>query len=295
LIELRAGGARVSIDVERGGRLGSLSIDGRELLAGPPDAEDRSIRWGCYLMAPWAGRLAGGQLEWAGRTVQLPRTHGRHAIHGLLWNRPWAVESSGGGATTLACDLPPETWLPGGRVRQTVRLEPHRLALDAEVTAGDGAALAPMPAAIGWHPWFVGGGEVRVRVDADATLTTRGMLPTGRLEPVAGRSDLRSGPALGRRRLDHAYVDARSPVEIQWPDFRLSIAFEPSPATVVVHSPPGRICVEPQTAWPNALGGPVDSGRPITGQRAGAGLAGRPRLLAPGERLTASMALTWEP
>jgi aldose 1-epimerase len=294
LIELRAGGAGVSVDVERGGRLGSLSIDGRELLVGPPDADDRSIRWGCFVMAPWAGRLAAGQLEWAGQTIQLPRTHGRHAIHGLTWDRPWTVEACDRVSATIGCDLPVETWLPGGRVRQVVRLEPHRLVLEAEVMAGVGAAIAPMPAALGWHPWFVGTGEVRLQLDAEATLATRGMLPTGRLAPVAGRTDLRAGPVLGRRRLDHAYVNAGSPIELVWPDLRLGISFEPSPATVVVHTPPGRVCVEPQTAWPNALGRPGDDGGSDAGRQAGPRRAGRPRLLAAGERLTSSMTLAWK-
>jgi aldose 1-epimerase len=277
MIELRAGEARVLIDPERGGRVAKWSIGNRELLVGPASPDDRSIRWGCFLMAPWPGRLAGGRFEWAGATVQLPRTHGRHAIHGLLWDRPWEVQSAGPRIAELAIDAPAGAWPVAWRVRQRISLEPDRLTLAAELEAG-----GPMPAALGWHPWFRRDGAVGLRVDADAVLATRAMLPTGRTEPVAGRTDLRRGPPLGRRRLDHAYVDARTPASVRWDDLELEIAFDPAPATVVVHTPPGRFCVEPQTAWPNALTMP-DSDR----VRAGV------RLLGPGEVLRAAVAMPW--
>ncbi len=280
-IELRSGVSSVTIDLVRGGRLASLSAAGRELLLRSPDETDSSIRWGCFLMAPWAGRLAGGRLHLGGRTLQLPRTHGRHAIHGLLWNRPWrritAAAGPGQVAAALACDLPPDVWPPGGRVEQRLALSPGSLTLTAELTAG-----GRMPAVLGWHPWFLRRGDVRVQLDAAATLETRRMIPTGSVVPVAGPTDLRSGPALGRRRLDHAYVDARSPVVVKWPDIDLTVEFEPAPATVVVHTPPASFCVEPQTAWPDAASRPARDA-----ERAGL------RWLDAGQTLRASMRLSW--
>jgi aldose 1-epimerase len=277
VIELRAGEARVLIDPDRGGRLAAWSVGERELLVGPPSPDDRSIRWGCFLMAPWPGRLAGGTFEWAGAAVQLPRTHGQHAIHGLVWDRPWRVQSAGRSVAELAIDLPHSPWPAAGRVRNRITLEPERLTLAAELEAG-----GQMPAGLGWHPWFRRGGDVQLRVDADAVLATRGMLPTGETEAVAGRTDLRRGPRLGRRRLDHAYVDARSPASVRWDDLELELSFDPAPATVIVHTPPGGFCVEPQTAWPNALAMPA-------ADRARNGL----RLLGAGERLRATMTGTW--
>ena len=136
MIELTSGGARLAIDVDRGGRIATWSIDGRELLVGPPSPDDRSIRWGCFLMAPWAGRLAdGGFRREDGRAVQVPRTHGRHSIHGLLWNRPWTVAEANPDRVVLTCDVPPELWPPGCSVRHEVRLTGNRLNLEATVTA----------------------------------------------------------------------------------------------------------------------------------------------------------------
>src|SRR5438093_4521156 len=144
MLELRAGANRVLVDPDRGGRLASCSIDGRELLVGPPTDDDRSIHWGCFVMAPWPGRLAGGRFEWRGTTIRLRQTHGRHAIHGLTWNRPWTVESATADAATLSIELPRDEWPMGGRVRQRLEVTRTGLRLVAEIEA-----VEPMPAALG--------------------------------------------------------------------------------------------------------------------------------------------------
>lgn len=243
---LEVGDALATVDPARGGRLLSLRLAGRELLVGPRDATDASIRWGCFLMAPWVGRLAGGRLHWEGRSFQLRRTHGRHAIHGLVASVPWTVERSGPASVELSVSLDRDGWPFGGSVRQRFRLEPGRLVLEAEIQAE-----AAMPAALGWHPWLVPRDEAAVRVDGDSVLETTSMIPTGRLLAATGRLDLRGGAVLGRRRLDHAYVDVRPPIEIAWPDLTLRMRTEPWLSTVVVHTPRLGICVEPQSAWPN--------------------------------------------
>ncbi|HET9852038.1 MAG TPA: hypothetical protein VFP56_05980 [Candidatus Limnocylindrales bacterium] len=280
MIELQAGQARATIDPERGGRMASLWIGDRELLVGPPDGDDRSIHWGCFLMAPWAGRLAGGRLRFRARTHQLRRTHGRHAIHGLVWAAPWSVDAAGTHAT-LAVNLDRDGWPFGGGVRQAYGLSADRLTIEATITAGE----QPMPAALGWHPWFrrdAVGGEPRLRLDARGVLARRAMLPTGAVVALDRRTDLRSGPRLGRRRLDDAFVGARSPAVLTGDELELTVAFGPASDTLVVYTPWNAVCIEPQTAQPNAL---------ALGDVA-ARSAGR-RDLQPGESLNASIEISW--
>src|SRR4029078_4172584 len=90
-------------------------------------------------------------------------------------------------------------------------------------------------------------------VGAATYQVTAAMVPTGAAAAVQGASDLRDGPRLGRRRLHPAYLDAGSPAVVTWPDLELTIAFEPSPAPLVVYTPRERFCVEPLTATPSAL------------------------------------------
>ena len=284
MLHLEALGVTATIDEAHGGRLASLRVDGRELILGPSGPDDASFRWGCFLMAPWPGRLADGRLRWGDRTIQLRRTHGRHAIHGLVATVPWRVERADRATADLSVSLDRAGWPFGGSVWQQTRLEPGRIVLEAEIRAE-----VEMPAALGWHPWFrrradevSGLGEVTVRVDADDVLEARGMIPTGRLVPVTYRVDLRSAPTLDDRRLDHAYVGVRPPLEIAWPDLTLGLETEPWLSTVVVYTPPGAFCVEPQTAWPNALGvAPSDTP------------AAQGGVLEAGERLRVTLALAW--
>lgn len=279
-IILRAGSAIAAVDPDRGGRLASVVVGDRELLIGPPDPDDRSIGWGCYLMAPWPGRLADGRLLFRGKAHQVRRNHGRNAIHGLVFDRPWAVLSPSPTELTLEIPLGPPSWPSFGLVRQRTRLDPDGVTLTAEIVAEQS-----MPAAFGWHPWFRRTGvDPTLRVQADRFLETKAMIPTGELVAVAGRTDLRLGPRLGSRRLDHAFVGARSPTTIEWPDFTLTVEQEPILSVITIFTPPDAICVEPQTAWPNALGLPEREGR-VAGAVA----------LAPGQSLRATMRIAWRP
>ena len=279
MIELRSGRASATVDPAGGGRLASLRIGDRELLVGPPDSTDTTIRWGCYLMAPWPGRLADGRLRFRGRTWQLRRTHGRHAIHGLVWAVPWEIGGATTSEATLTVGLDRDGWPFGGVVGQTYRLEPGRLVIEATITAEQA-----MPAALGWHPWFRRESpDPSLRLEAGGTLAASRMIPTGAGAALTRKTDLRAAPNLGRRRLDHTYVGARSPAVLRWPDLELRIEFGAEADTVVVYTPWNAVCVEPMTAWPNALGL----------EDPAAAVAGR-RSLEAGERLASRLVIAWE-
>lgn len=282
--ELASGEARAIVDVARGGRLASLVVDGRELLIGPPDADDRSMGWGSFLMAPWPGRLAQGRLQFGGRTLQLQRNHGRHAIHGTTFDEPWRLDAASPDACRLSVTLDPDRLPFGGTVRQALTLAPGRLSMAAEIDAEE-----PMPAALGWHPWFrrtLGQGPdggVRLRLRADGVLERRAMIPTGLVMPVAGRTDLAAGPPLGRRRLDDVFVGVREPPLLAWPELQLRFELDEHLRVVTVYTPAAAVCVEPQTAWPNALG--LAGG---AAERAGA------VIVEPGRPLRARWTLRWQ-
>jgi aldose 1-epimerase len=287
-VELASDDAAVTVDLARGGRLASLRVRRRELLVGPPDDTDRSIHWGSFLMAPWPGRLADGRLRWRGRTLQLPRNHGRHAIHGTVFDRPWRLDGGPAGVDGTACSLSIELtrdrWPFGGTVRQRLALHPGRLELTAEISAEE-----PMPAALGWHPWFrraidpAADRGVRLRLVAAGRLERRAMIPTGRIVAAEGTTDLSSGPILGSRRLDDAFVGVNEPPTLAWPGLRLTFELEPPLTVVTVYTPRDAVCVEPQTAWPNALGlQDADEER--------AGLA----CVEPGRPLRAGWTLRWD-
>lgn len=253
IVELVAGRDRAAIDPAAGGRLASLVAGGRERLIDRPQAGSPfpAISWGSFLMTPWVGRLGNGRLEWEGAAYELEANLGPHAIHGACFDRPWQVDRLADDSVDLSLTIDPRRWPFGGVARQRLSLGRGSLTSLASVTAG-----ARMPAALGWHPWFRrdASEDVAVQVSAGERLELGpSLLPTGRRLPVQGSFDLRAGPSLGERRLDAVFVDVRGPAIVRWPDLELRIEFGEPVASVVVFSPPGAVCVEPATAWPDAI------------------------------------------
>jgi aldose 1-epimerase len=282
-VRLTNGVDRVEVDPDRGGRIASLVIAGRERLVREPCSHmvEPMLAWGCYLMAPFVGRVFEGTVQWDGTKAQLRRNHGPHAIHGVAFDERWTITDQGEDFVALTCRLDTRRWPFGGELSQRFKLERGKLEIEASVTAE-----RPMPAALGWHPWFVREtGDMRVAVASERVLVVdEDLIPTGETTPVDAAHDLRSSRPVDALRLDDVYTEARSPAVLSWPDLELSLAFDAPIETVVVYTHPAAICVEPQTAWPDAI-------RLAREGCAGTGLAN----LEAGQRLTARTTWTWRP
>lgn len=285
-VRLAAAGDRVTIDPAAGGRLTSAVLGGGErLVTHPPDHVDPAMapwQWGVFVMAPWAGRIAHGDLAWDGVPHRLDTVAGDgHALHGITTQAAWTVTEADDQVVELAVDLAGGGWPFGGHARHRVELQPGRLQCALTVTA----ATTSMPAWVGWHPCFrrPDRGDLRIRIDADHVLATHDRIPTGARLPVGGDTDLRAAPVLGPRRLDTVYVGASQPAYVAWPDLDLHVSLD-APTTWVVFTPEHEACVEPQTGWPDAL---------ALAQRGVAGTGAR--TLEPGASLTTTMTWSWRP
>lgn len=252
-IQLRAGQVTAMVDPIHGGRVASLVIRGRERLITRPDpgAGLPAITWGAFPMVPWVGRLHGGHLEWNGTSFDVGRNLDGHAIHGTTFDRPWSVVTSDENSVLMTCRIGDgDGWPFAAEVDHQVELGDDSIAFQMAIRAA-----TAMPVAVGWHPWFrrADGEPMRVVVPSDKVLeTTADLIPTGAIVPVAGPTDLREMVEVGERSLDHAYVGVSGPSRLAWEDLELTIHAEPL-ASIVVHTTPTGVCVEPQTAWPDAI------------------------------------------
>jgi aldose 1-epimerase len=254
---LEAGQARVVVRPDEGGRLGSLVIGGREVLwtADPQGL----IHWGSYPMAPWAGRVRGGRFTFAGTSYDLPLGMPPHAIHGVVYDRPWEVL----GPDRLGIELD-ERWPFRGRAEQRFVLDEEGLAMTLRIDADE-----PMPASLGWHPWFrrsLGEGTPPVRLQFDAqTMLARDAdgMPSGQRVPPT------PGP------WDDAFTDVARPPVLEWGE-TLRLEVRSTCRWWVVYTEPAHaICVEPESAPPDALNGQAD-------------------IVEPGTPLVHEMRWTWE-
>lgn len=235
-IGLEAEGALLMVDAEAGGRIASLVVAGHELLV--TDGQG-PVWWGCYPMAPFAGRIRDGRFAFRGRRYEVPPTMPPNAIHGTVLDRAWEVTALSHDRVELATELGPG-WPFRGRAIQVISLVPGGLEAILEVQARD-----PMPVALGWHPWFrrsIGGAEAQLEFEA-ASMYVRGTdgLPTGDVTPPTPRP------------WDDAFTDIVLPPRLTWPGVLALDLRSSAPFWVVFDEREETICVEPQTAPPDAF------------------------------------------
>lgn len=234
MISLWAGDARATVDPVAGGRLASLELDGEERLVTEGDGP---TQWGCFPMAPWAGRVREGRFRWAGVDHQLPLRLPPHAVHGTVLDRQWTVVAEEERGVTLEIELGPD-WPWPGRAVHELRLAPHRLDLRLEVHAEE----EPFPASCGWHPWF----RRPVELDLEATSLWHrdgSGIPTGELVPAPATTEA----------LDDCLTGLRRPPRLRWPDGVQLEVRSNCEHLVVFTQPEHAVCVEPQTGPPDAL------------------------------------------
>jgi len=283
VVELRGTGLITRIDPADGARIISLLIGGIERILSKARARARepALYWGCYPMVPWPGRLSNGRIPTKAGEVRLEPNLPPSAIHGLGFDKSWEIVERSETAVTMRCEMRGLGWPFGGHALQTLRIGVRRLELELQV----GGYTTAGPAGLGWHPWFTRppNADVALRLDASEVLVLDAdQVPTGQVRRVTSAEDLRSGPLLGDRRLDHVYIRTKGPAIVRWPDLELRIEYDRSLQTVVVHTPIEGICVEPQTMWPNA---------PLL---AAAGIRETGlRTLQPGDTLVATEQWTW--
>jgi aldose 1-epimerase len=230
---LAAGPARVEVSPADGGRVTSFSLDGQELIA---RVDAGPIWWGSYPMVPFAGRIRRGKFSFGGRDYRLPLNMAPHAIHGVVFDRPW--DSVSGDAMSVRLGAP---WPFAGTLTQRFDLEPDRLRVTLELAADE-----PMPASMGWHPWFRrsldGGSEVALwfdpgrmyERDAEGIATGRLVIPT-------------SGP------WDDCFTDLSTDPVLAWPGGPELTISSNCDDWVVFNMRDDALCVEPQSAPPDAV------------------------------------------
>lgn len=142
-VQLDAGNARLDIAPGDGGALHSLTVDGTELLRQDPGT-------GCFVMAPWAGRLGYGTFTVGDQTYRMPINNPPHSIHGTARDGAWEVVSASATEATLLHRLT-DPWPFAGTVTQRFALTDTGLTLSLRIATDHD----PFPAQGGWHPWFL--------------------------------------------------------------------------------------------------------------------------------------------
>lgn len=155
ILELTHEETSVTVYPAAGARIGQIDVGGQPLLVDVPTRHERKpTMWGSFPMVPWAGRIRNGRFTFGGVDHQLTINHRdgadrrqAHAIHGLGFDRVWEVHDVQ--RTSCTCSLRLD-WEFGGIATQTIAVFDDRIVVTLQIETTRG----PLPAEIGWHPWF---------------------------------------------------------------------------------------------------------------------------------------------
>lgn len=252
---------RSSLDAapERGGLLTGLTLDGHELLFMDWDTfrdPVKSVRGGIPVLFPSCGPLRADQVAIGDGTYPMKQ-------HGFARNLPWTVAEQTDDALALALDSSDATrasWPFDFRLRCRYRLDGGTLRIDQEVHNG---SAAPMPMALGLHPYFRVGDKARLRLDVPASHASPN--PEGAAAPYAGALDF------DREVIDLCFVDMREPraaFEDEALGRRIEVRADPLYRYFVIWTLRGRdfLCLEPWTARGYALNSGADVTRVAAGK-----------------------------
>lgn len=258
--------------------LTALSVAATDLLRSAPEDGADPPNSGCFPLLPYANRIADGRFVFAGEQYRLPPNFGDHphSLHGLGWQRRWDVETHRDDEALLAhrhhgdCNWP---W--PYRATQHIRLFPDRIVLTLMLTNN---GTIPMPAGLGFHPYFPLDDATRLSFEAEAVwLADDTLLPVSRApaDALGDWSDLRV--VQGTTLLDNCYAGWSGAAAIEQGPIRLSLT-SGGADWLHVYRPPNEtyFCVEPVTHMPDAL----NRDAPMA-------------ILAPGEGAALTMALGW--
>ena len=248
MIVLDSDRLRLHIDPDRGVQWSALEARrGDDWLALVPDCREDSVRprvgqdesaplpAASFHMIPYSNRVRDGRFEFGGTAHALPAPE-RHAIHGIVRKRPWRVVSHEAGRAECAFDSaehPDAGWPWPIRCTIVHELDGSELRATMSVTnAGD----SPMPAGLGWHPYFVreiDGASPTLELPVDAVFPDAGAtrMPDGPAIPLPDALDFRTARALDpAQHIDCCLAGLDGPIRIRWPDAELGLTMHPDAA-----------------------------------------------------------------
>lgn len=282
-LSLADGALTLELLPELGAALASLRHEERDVLRPAPPGTSDPFQTAAFALAPFANRIAGGRFRVGDREVRIERNaQGQaHPLHGHAWRRPWQVRSASGASAALSFEHPPDSWPWHYTVTQTLTL--HAGSLEVRL-ALENLDSTPMPAGLGWHPYFHKGRGARLEAHLTGVwLTDEELLPVSLAHGTRfahwDGGDLLAQPQL----IDHCHTGWDGVARILLPEERLRLTLTASRELKWLHiySPPDQdfFCIEPVSHMPDAVN-----------RAAPAALTGH-RLLAPGERLEAAVTL----
>tara|TARA_R110001606_G_scaffold3039_2_gene13185 strand:+ start:2397 stop:3272 length:876 start_codon:yes stop_codon:yes gene_type:complete len=280
VVRLASHGYAVALDPARGGRIVSATYGGLDVLRPEPASGAASaLESACFPLVPFSNRIRNGAFMHQGQRYQLGKNWegDAHAIHGEGWLQPWEVVEATGARLLLR--LRGTGWWPWAyECLQEVTLGENGITLSLTLRNTD---TRPMPAGLGFHPYFPCTNQTMLRFDAASAAPPmgQGSLVSQSLDAATSFADARP---VSETCLDHCYAGWRGAATITQPDSGLQIEIKSVRGAqyCVVYTPADApyFCFEPVSHCTAAFEAPAPEA---------AGL----RLLSPGEEFALAISI----
>jgi aldose 1-epimerase len=237
------------IKPELGGCIAGLWMGDVPVLHSTRAADLLSVRQsGSYPLVPFSNRLGEAKLHWQGTNHPLIKNFDPepHAIHGVGWERPWAVLESSDTFALLSYEHKADAaWPFDFDTSQAFKLSACALEMTISITNQSQQAA---PVGLGWHPYFAKRADSHVHFNA-----------TGRWEMGADKLPTHREANVGLNvdpnhlTVDHCFDGCSGAVTLQ--DGMLRTCITSSLNRLVVFTTPERsdIAIEPVSHVNNAL------------------------------------------
>ncbi|WP_192804885.1 aldose epimerase family protein [Noviherbaspirillum aerium] len=141
----------------QGGRIGCFRVledgDATEIFTPYAMQPQGGPAYGAFPMIPYSHRIRQGAFAFAGHRYTLPAdsTNHPHVMHGVCRDIPWQVVALSKGSLHLRTHYEGHRWPWRIRADQYVELMANRLTVTLSLT---NLGTLPMPAGLGFHPYF---------------------------------------------------------------------------------------------------------------------------------------------
>jgi aldose 1-epimerase len=236
---------------EMGGGIADFSVlrsDGSwtALLRRAPAATGWFNDLACYTLAPWSNRIAAATFRWRGQEHRLCADWpDGTAIHGLVKDRPWTIDDRSPVSVSMrfssrehveAREFP---WSFDCRVSYELTLDGFLAGLELANTSP--ASAGPMPAGVGFHPFFPRclEGETEsacLRFDPLGRYPVKDVIPVKPPERDETCRALARSMPLGSASLDDVFLGSLHGAEIRWPGVTLAFSCSPGLGHAVLYT-----------------------------------------------------------
>jgi len=222
----------------------------------PLDCSDVS-QTACFPLLPFSNRIDQGRFRWRESNIELPANFPPepHAIHGQGWQSEWSVSEQATDRVLMMMHHEKDNWPWEYEARQEILIDGEALIIILSIENG---SREPMPAGIGFHPFFPRTEKTTLKADVKAIhLNGEDGLPVKAQARHQALTALRAGDRLVDG-LDNVFEGWGSSATICWHDRgrSLQLTADSHLNYLVIYTPERKdcFCVEPVSHVNGAFG-----------------------------------------